>query len=172
MDVFCEQLVKKKTTAMDWLKRIGIVFAGLILIYCGFFILPAFGSLFSTIGGLLAIAAGYGVWYLITYMNTEYEYILTNGEVDIDKILAQRKRKRLITFKIRDVSEFGLYHPERQSAASYDATVFACSDPKDPNTYYAVIPEHKTLGKCIVIFNPNDSVLENAKQYLRRTAIR
>lgn len=41
----------------------------------------------------------YGGYILITNMSVEYEYIVTNGEMDIDKIIAKRRRKRLITVK-------------------------------------------------------------------------
>lgn len=176
MDIFCEQLVVKKTTLLDWLKRLGIVIAALILFYISFVILPqmgnTIGSIFSSLGVIIAIGAGYGAWYLITATKIEYEYILTNGELDVDKIIAQRKRKRLASINLREVSDFGIYQPEKHQPDAYNATIYACSDPKDPGTYYAIVPEHKVYGKCMLIFNPNDAVLENAKQYLRRTAIR
>ncbi|UKI37385.1 MAG: DUF6106 family protein [Clostridiales bacterium] len=45
---------------------------------------------------VLLIDAGvvYGAYILITHFNVEYEYILTNGDIDIDKIIAKKKEKK------------------------------------------------------------------------------
>ncbi len=70
------------------------------------FIFP-FGTQFSVIGIFLAAAALYGGYYLTTKLDVEYEYI-TNGEIDVDKITAQRSRKRLITFRCGSATDFGI----------------------------------------------------------------
>ena len=106
MDTFGEQLVKKATTGADWAKRIGIAVLGLVLatvlmwlsFFTGFMILT-----------MLSVGALFGLVWLLTGMSYEYEYILTNDDLDIDKITGKRKRKRLITLKMNTVEEFGIY---------------------------------------------------------------
>lgn len=178
MDVFFEQIVAKRSTGVDVAKKIGIVFAAIILVLLFTFILPGFrvaegilgmiGQVFSMLGLLLAVGAVYGAYYLISGMNIEYEYILTNGEIDVDKIIARRKRKRLVTVDTRTFTEFGLY----KSVPSVDSNVtviMACSSVEAPNTYYGIC-DHSKFGKCMLVFNPNEKILNHAKQYIKRNA--
>ena len=90
MDSFKEQIVRKIPTKNDKIQKIFIMIASVALAaLC--FIFP-FGTQFSVIGIFLAAAALYGGYYLTTKLDVEYEYIFTNGEIDVDKITAQRSR--------------------------------------------------------------------------------
>ena len=138
MDTFGEQLVKKATTGADWAKRIGIAVLGLVLatvlmwlsFFTGFMILT-----------MLAVGALFGLVWLLTGMSYEYEYILTNDDLDIDKITGKRKRKRLITLKMNTVEEFGIY--DGTNGANADATVIA-SDGTNINAYYLIAKQEAT----------------------------
>lgn len=88
------------------------------------YILYIFGSLFvalaivlflgiSPISTILLIVLGYLVYYLISLRKIEYEYAFTNGELDIDKIIAQRKRKRVFSASCRDFEAFGKLDSEK-----------------------------------------------------------
>ena len=84
MDSFKEQIVRKIPTKNDKIQKIFIMIASVALAaLC--FIFP-FGTQFSVIGIFLAAAALYGGYYLTTKLDVEYEYIFTNGEIDVDKI--------------------------------------------------------------------------------------
>lgn len=170
MDVFLEQIVAKRSTGTDTLKKVGIFVALFIIIILSFTVLqlvPIIGSLWM----FVIAGAIFGAWYLLTNMSVEYEYILTNGEIDIDKIIARRKRKRLITVNTRNFTEFGLYRPEQHANEQYASTIMACSSLSDPNTYYAVT-DHPKFGKCMLIFSPNEKIVTNAKTYIKRNAIK
>ncbi len=171
MDVFFEQIVAKKNTPIDTLKKVGIIIAALILIFAFMIILPGFFPVMGTFGLLLAAGVCYGSWYLLTNMSVEYEYILTNGEIDVDKIVARRKRKRLITVNTRAFTEFGLYRAEEHANRNYQSRVIACSSETDPNTYYAVT-DHPKFGNCLLVFNPNEKILQHAKEFIRKNVIK
>lgn len=153
MDTFGEQLVKKATTGADWAKRIGIAVLGLVLatvlmwlsFFTGFMILT-----------MLAVGVLFGLVWLLTGMSYEYEYILTNDDLDIDKITGKRKRKRLITLKMNTVEEFGIY--DGTNGTNADATVIA-SDGTNINAYY-LIAKHKTHGRTMLIFSPDARMVE------------
>ena len=81
MDTFFEQIVAKKKGAPEWLIIIGTILAGLLVL--GFVFL--FANSFLVIA---LVGVGYGAWWLITTQNVEYEYCVTNGDIDIDKITA------------------------------------------------------------------------------------
>ncbi|MGI5959937.1 MAG: DUF6106 family protein [Massiliimalia sp.] len=171
MDVFLEQIVAKKRTSQDVLKTVGIILAAIILIFAALFILPAVVPFLSTLGLFLVVGILYGTWYLLTSSSVEYEYILTNGEIDVDKIIARRKRKRLITVNTRNFTEFGPYRPQEHAGKQYTSTIYACVSPDAPNTYYAVT-DHPKYGHCMLVFNPNEKILTHAKQYMNASAFR
>jgi hypothetical protein len=50
-----------------------------------------------------------------TSRNVEYEYIVTNGDLDIDMIVAKRKRKRIFSANCK---EFEIVAPVRSSSFS------------------------------------------------------
>lgn len=171
MDVFLEQIVAKKNTGTDILKRVGVIIAALLIIFISTFILPVIHQIFVSLNLIIIAATIYGAWYLWSSFSVEYEYILTNGEIDIDKIIARRKRKRLITVNTRQFTEFGLYHPQEHVNQQFASTILACSSMTDPNTYYAVF-DHPKFGKTMLIFNPNEKIIETAKQFIKRNAIK
>ena len=146
LDTFGEQLVKKATTGADWAKRIGIA---VLLMWLSFFT----GFMILT---MLAVGALFGLVWLLTGMSYEYEYILTNDDLDIDKITGKRKRKRLITLKMNTVEEFGVY--DGTNGGNADATVIA-SDGTNVNAYY-LIAKHKTHGRTMLIFSPDKRMTE------------
>ena len=153
MDTFGEQLVKKATTGADWAKRIGLTALGLVVaivlmwlsFFAGFMVLR-----------LISVGTLFGLVWLLTGMSYEYEYILTNDDLDIDKITGKRKRKRLITLKMNTVEEFGIY--DGTNGANADATVIA-SDGTNINAYY-LIAKHKTHGRTMLIFSPDSRMVE------------
>lgn len=153
LDTFGEQLVKKATTGADWAKRIGLTVLGLIvataLMWLSFFT----GFMVLT---LISVGVLFGLVWLLTGMSYEYEYILTNDDLDIDKITGKRKRKRLITLKMNTVEEFGVY--DGTNGTNADATVIA-SDGTNVNAYY-LIAKHKTHGRTILIFSPDKRMTE------------
>ena len=91
MDIFCEYIVKKKPTMKDRVKQIGIILLAIVLVE----IFIVLNNLLFGVGLLLGVAVIYGAVYLFKRTNIEYEYILTNSILDIDKIFAKRLRKPL-----------------------------------------------------------------------------
>lgn len=163
MDSFKEQIVKKENTGRDTMIRVMIVAGSILLVS-----LIAALSLFF--GGLLPIAiilgAGiiYGGYYLIQNLSLEYEYILTNGELDVDKIMAARSRKRLITIKIGDATDIGEY---REGSKGDKTTVIASAMNSDMTDWYLDV-KHPDHGDTRLIFTPNDEMLKVIKTHLPR----
>ena len=162
MDNYCEQLVEKRKTGPD-IARMILVSLVLILgasacmfmaIYFGIMVMVIFAV------GLLAL----GVW-LVSGMNIEYEYIVTNNELDIDKIIGRRKRKRMITLDLTKANDFGGYPPEEDIDA--DTTVHATTG-YEKNAHYLLV-EHLEYGKVKVIFNPNEKLREAIAQEVPKT---
>ncbi len=108
MDIFIERIVERKKTIFDYMIIFSIFFGSLfvalaIVLFLGI----------SPISTILLIVLGYLVYYLISLRKIEYEYAFTNGELDIDKIIAQRKRKRVFSASCRDFEAFGKLDSEK-----------------------------------------------------------
>lgn len=159
MDVFCEYIVKVKKNPLEMALSVLGVIVGVILLGLS---MPFLFSAISSIVLLIDAAAIYGVYILITHFNVEYEYILTNGDLDVDKIVAKRKRKRMLSFSTK---EFEIVAPYK-SGQNY-ANVLDLGTRNYENAYYAVFSkdgQRKTL-----IFNPPQKMIEAMKTYSPRT---
>ncbi len=156
MDTYSEQLVKKTPTSSDGIKKISIIAVGVILTAVLLFLTIAFNAFI-----LLAVAAVvYGIYWLMSGTKIEYEYIVTNGCVDIDKIISQRKRVNLVSVDVKDFAEFGQYEEQ-----PFDGTVISAVGGDCPLMYADF--SHSQLGQARLIFAPNEKTLGSIKPYLR-----
>lgn len=160
MDVFIEYMVKRKKSAADYIKILATLILGLVLIFVVSVVFAAIPYITSFI--LLAVAGViYAMYHLITSVNVEYEYALTNNELDVDAIINTRKRKRLTTANLRQVECWG-----RKSDRSFESNfqnksikkIVACEDIKDPDTYFMVY--YNDDERNMLLFNPNEKILK------------
>ncbi|NLM73194.1 MAG: hypothetical protein GX184_04080 [Clostridiaceae bacterium] len=119
MDMFIEKIVKRKKSAADILLIALIILVCVVASYFLFLYIPTFSSLFV----VLLIYAGY---YLISIRNVEFEYAVTNGDIDIDTIINQRKRKRLFSGNVKDFEVMA-----RVKSDKYTTHIRECKNVKD-----------------------------------------
>ncbi|MCL1998110.1 MAG: DUF6106 family protein [Turicibacter sp.] len=162
MDVFNEQMVKKRPTTRDTLLKIGIVLLSTVLALVFVLSIP-------TIGLLIACAIIFGGYVLVGRLNKEYEYALTNGELDIDIIYNRSSRKRVFTGLIKDFEMMSpLNSPENQSVFSTASERHDYSSGVAADKAYIFLAHHK--GKKIaVIIEPNEELLEAISKFMPRS---
>ncbi|MBR3761002.1 MAG: hypothetical protein IKK47_08470 [Ruminococcus sp.] len=165
MDNFSEQLVTRKETKSDKVSRIGTLITGSLFTLCLVLLglLQLSQPVITLMFLFLAAAGGYMTYLLVQGRYVEYEYTFTNGELDIDKIIAQKKRKELLTVEVRNFSDFGKYSDDMEETE--DMTVVYATDNIISNEYYADF-EHKEYGRTRLIFVPDERMLENIKKFL------
>ena len=112
---------------------------------------------------VLVIGAIYGAYYLLTGCYTEYEYTVTNGELDVDKIVGKRKRSHLLTVPVPKFTGFGVYTDQTDDPS--DATLFLCSDNTGENAYYADFTTEE-YGTARLIFTPNEEMVQTIVLFL------
>ena len=96
MDTFFEQIIAIRKSG----KEISLI----ILIWLAVLLLSAAAFLFlGTLGLIIIFGIGYGAWWLSSKFNVEYEYIVTNDTLDIDKIINKSSRKRVSSINISKV---------------------------------------------------------------------
>ncbi len=159
MDIFCEYIVKHKNTAVDLLIPTGGYIAATILT----FIIMLFSQYLFGLGFLLIAAVWYGAFILMRSRYVEYEYILTNNEMDIDKIMAKKRRKRVITVNFKHI----------EICAKVDDPVYSSQYANKPekiydftgNSEYDVyfVDFHGQDKRTRILFHPTDKMKENLR---------
>ncbi len=152
MDIYKEQMVKKQSTSADKSKKVSLTVIALCL--SGIFFL-----LLRGISIILIILLWLGYFYLLKNTNVEFEYILTNSELDIDKITGQTTRKRLITVDIGQASEFFKYTDEDENKLDNEAT-YVYSDDCTNENIYVLKCKHKEHGDTYIFFSPNKEMVQ------------
>lgn len=148
MDTFFEQITSMKKGVKSILVLLLIWIAAIILsTACFIFLFPTF-LFFIAFAGIL-----YGAVKLSLLQNVEYEYILTNGELDIDKITAKSSRKRMITFACKDIQRIEKFNPSAPPVINDAKTEIYCN--LDDENACFVLVNHSKRGKLIVVFAPD-----------------
>ena len=154
MDRFSEQLLPKQSTGKDTLIRVLYIAAASLLTSAAIAAIPFIGPIVP-----IALIAGI-IWGLVWLMQgtvTEYEYIVTNDDLDIDKITGKRKRKRMVTVSLSKVKSIGEY----VSGSEIDADVTVMAHDETGEGMYCLICEIKEYGNVAVVFNPDRRTLYN-----------
>ena len=89
----------------------------------------------------------------------EYEYTFTNGELDIDKIIAQTKRKEMLSVSVGKFTDFGRYDVNTPEETA-DMTIIMATDNIAEHEFYADFT-HEYYGKTRLVFAPNEKVVSN-----------
>ncbi|MCL2462870.1 MAG: DUF6106 family protein [Defluviitaleaceae bacterium] len=153
-DVFNEQLVKKRPTMADTAKKAGLIAACVLIGLISFYFFPGLAV-------FILAAAIFGTYWLFRRMNIEYEYVYTNGELDIDIIYAKAKRKRLFS---GDTKDFEIMCAVLDTAHQRDL-----ENVRDkPKRYYSGVVDDSTYAfiasykgkRSIYVIEPDAEMLE------------
>ncbi len=170
MDAFHEQLYKRKTRPIDILMRLIIIVITLGLSWLAFIAARAYLEGIGRIISVLAVAViVYFAYKIAIRFDVEFEYTYFNGELDIDKIMNQTSRKRIITVQIKTIQEFGRYTPDRKRALEerdFDTVIDVRSLKNEATVYYAVF-KHSSQGNCLLMFEPDETTLAEMRKVRR-----
>ena len=158
MDIFCEYMVKHKKSGRDYLIMTGIVLGAIFLSTMTFALL--LGRVFG-LEILIFAAIWYGAYILIGRSDVEYEYILTNGILDIDKIMSKRMRKRIISIDFKNIEVCNPANGEKGSKNPAVKVIDLTGNINAKNVYYVDFSKNSTMYR--VFFQPNSKILNNLK---------
>ncbi|NLY19379.1 MAG: hypothetical protein GX045_10710 [Clostridiaceae bacterium] len=163
MDIFIEKIVKRRKDIKDHLITAAVISGALLLMFIALNI-----EILAGVSMFIVVGIGYGAYYFITSRNTEYEYAVTNGDLDIDKIIAQRKRKRVFSANCKDFEIVARlksqhYTPQyRNFKNKMDFTGYIGND----DVYFVVL--HYNNQPTILFFEPSEKMLNNFKTFIPR----
>jgi len=166
MDAFVEKIVARKKKAADYAYAFGVVLASFA---AAFAVMALGGSLapaFMPFWLLLAMGALYLGFRLQQRIQVEYEYILTNDQLDVDKIVARRKRTRVFSADVRQFESVGLvrgqgYGPHVAAGA---ATLFCGSEMGAEGLWFATLPYKGR--KTVLYFEPDARMVDCFKRFI------
>ena len=150
MDVFVEQLIRRKGGVPYFLAVFGLTLAALAIIAVSFLFLG------GMIGALLIVGAGYGWWWLFRNLTVEYEYSVTNGDIDIDLIRGKSRRQRIVSVRGEKIESMARYAGE--DLTRYDRVVKAISGDEGEELWIFTYQSKKN-GRTAVVFQPEERVL-------------
>lgn len=164
---FMEKIIKKKKSNQDYLKIFGIALAIFIIIFLSLGI-----PFLVTFAPILIIGSIWGGWWLISGMNKEYEYAVTENFIDIDCIIALRKRLRVFS---GDVKEFEICartssdHFRDYNKGRYKVLDYAPTADNSKNYFFVTrnnAKKAKTKGQTVlVIFEPDERMIPSFRKY-------
>ena len=160
MDVFLEQIIKKKASGIDYLIYLGVIVAAIILLLASMIFI-------HTLSAMVRAGAMFGAYYLITMRDLEYEYSFTNGDLTVDKIIHRRSRKRLISFDVHTVEEMGKYDPQKHAARDYSKRLIVSQYADGRDSWYMTF-RHSKFGNTLLVFTPDEKILAAVKGFLPR----
>lgn len=169
-EMFLEQMVKRGNAQKDMQRRIFVVLCGIAIIG-----LPnLFGaSVVYMVTPVLVVLVALLVWILWRQSAKEYEYIYTEGSLDIDVIYGQSSRRHLVTFDCRACRMIVPCQTKRYEheifEKKYGKTIYACKGTPDEDTYVI-------LGKVgdvdyRVFFEPNERLITAIHQYSPKNSL-
>ena len=157
MDTFFEQIISIKKSLGNIACMVGIWILALPLCFLAYLIIPYLSALL--IMGIL-----YGAFKLSTMFNVEYEYIVTNGTLDIDKIINKSKRKRILSFELPNVTRLEKYIPSILNNVNIKDVTFACN--KEDGNAYLIVAEKEGKNPYYLVMSPNDKIKSAIVKYV------
>ena len=146
---------------LTWVLFLLLWLAAVVCIACCMLFLWKFVGVYVL---LLVFGVLYGAYRLSLLLSVEYEYIITNGSVDIDKIIAQSSRKRIASFELSDVQSLEKYNLSSAQHENCEKVIVACNT--DDENAYALKVAMKSGGNMLVVYAPNEQMREATVKFL------
>jgi hypothetical protein len=152
-DVFCEVMVSHRKGTAEYLKIVLAILAGVVLTLGVLMFVPSIIFLMILVWALIV--------FIIRLQKVEYEYTFTSGDLDIDKISGDFKRKRKMSISmdtIEIVAPEGSHELDSFSHNNYKVFDFSANDPTLKN--YVIIGSWQNL-QVKVLITPNEKMLDH-----------
>ncbi len=168
-ELFLEQMVRRGTDKEVLIKRILIVISAVLIAAFPYFVSLSAGYL---VGPVLMVAMALAVWILWRRVYREYEYVFTDGSLDVDVIFNRSGRRHVATFDVKKARLIAPLDDEKNKAligGQYQKVINADSGLAPEKCY--VLLGSLNNQTCKLIFEPNEELITAIKQYNRKNTI-
>ncbi len=122
----------------------------------------------SVIAAVPAILLGIGAWYLFSHSEVEYEYLLLEQELSIDRILNRSSRKQIFSVSVKDIELMAPANSSRcQSWLQRKLPITDYASDLPGTNKYMVVCRGKGQPK-LFYFSPGEEMLEQFRLSLSR----
>ncbi len=170
MEGFNEQVVKRK----NGIKQLTIKIIAVVLLFAVPGICFVLGMIVTPyimmIGFFLFLGGIYGVWYTFTCQKIEYEYSIVSDYIYISKVISLRRRKKMCAVPIKDIDMLEIGEEKIQNM-SFAKTYMAVEDITKLDECYFAVFSSPARGKCLLVFCPNERILQGMKPYLKKELV-
>lgn len=160
-DFYTEQLIKKQADTKDMVIKAVLVAVAIVSVVM-VFMFP--------VGLIIPIVIIALVWFLISRLNVEYEYLYVNGDLDIDKIMNKSKRKRIFSTNVEEMELLAPADSPRLDQFRNARVINLSSGRADARLYAMVVSNSGQMAK--LIFEPNDTIIEGLFMLAPRKVVR
>ena len=101
---------------------------------------------------------------LINYQKVEYEYSVVDNTLNVDKIIAKRRRKKIVRLRIDEIKEMVKFN-EKYTGKKINKYFIAVDDVNDDDVY-AFTFYNEARGNLAVVMKPNNTILEGMRPKL------
>lgn len=161
-DSYVEWLVKRKTPAYTGLLK------GLLVFVC----VAAFVLAVTVPLGILALLAAAVMMYFVWPMlSVEFEYLIVNDQLSVDKIMGKTKRKRVWEAVLEEIDLIG--PPDAYQVKDLQRKGMKVVDftSREPNRRVYAIMQQKGGETTQILIEPNDRILDHLRQRAPRKVI-
>lgn len=175
-DIYLEYMVKKKKSGGQKTLIIGLAALGVVLtigLFAATYVLmillmnSQYRQIVMTVGLLLIALMWYGYYLIFSMQNIEYEYILTNSEMDIDKVMSKKGRKHLVSLDFKEISVCANVedagHNSEYKNVKPDKVIDASGNKEHGNIYFVDFAKEGVRTR--VIFQPTMKMISAAKKF-------
>ena len=166
-DIFVEEMVIRRKNALNLLISLGAVLAAVALLAAVFLLLPGLMP-------AMLVIIGFGAYLVVKFQYVEYEYSFTNGDFDVDRIQAKRKRKRMLEINQKSIRVMAPYKAEFEGETrDYQVKeVLDFSAHKNAAGRWFFIYEKEDGACAFVVIQPSAKLREAFYKYLRGTRMK
>lgn len=174
---FCEQVVKVKRGTRHVVYSLLIIAAFLIpIVFLMMLFYASVGNgtpdyFYALFALVLAMFGVFTMWLVIPRINkVEYDYSVLGNKFAVDKVVAQSSRKKKLRVEIKNIEKLAKLtaenYPQGKFVKKFDFTGGADVD----DIYFAEF-RLADKGLCMMLFTPNEKILEGMKTQLRREIV-
>ena len=156
-----------------WRVKRLLAIIGYIIYALAFFILGAMSKFLIYMLALVPLSTWILVWFTWPFVSVDYEYSFVSGSMTLTKIMAGRKRKKVLELRIKELHTIAPYEGDyiRQAEAfkperSYDFV----SSMQSPDLYFALF-ETADGRRGIIYFEATKAALKILRYYNTETVI-
>lgn len=161
MDMFIEKIVRRRKGPVDFMLMFLIIIGTIGLSFLTLVYIPGLST-------IIIIALFYLAYIFLSKLNVEYEYAVTNGDLDIDKIINQKKRKRMFSGNCKEFEVVA-----KVNSSQYTREIQECKNVKDFSSHSKTAEvwfiSMRNEGKhTVVLFEPLPQMIENFRIFIPR----